>query len=619
MRGGIGHTRASLPSLWIALTLACLNGLLYLFTVPPWQHYDEPNHFEVAWLIAHRSQLPKPDDFDQDMRRDVATSMIAHGFYRGGSPPDLLQSEPINIGIPQIDDYLAYYALAALPLRALASADITQQLYAARAVSLLLFLISILGCWGILCELTGPASALRWLVPVCLALLPAYADIMTAVNNDVAAIAFGTLLTWGIVRLIQRGFSFRWLIWSVAWALACAWSRSTTFPVIAALPLALSLSLLKQRGRALVWLAFVIIMAVVFVQTTQWDDARGWLRLGEQPGGMQRASTLARSGQYVFELNPAVGTGSQIEQAVAADVVENLRGQTVTLGAWVWGESAQPQPGRTPILILNDITEPGLYQEIQITQQPTFYSFTATLPVDTRQLWVGLVQPQNTGLGPIFYDDVVLTHDNVLTGTNLIQNPSAEYGMARLKERWQALIGPELKADPTFFLGILGDRNLLGVYVGKIMNLSLQTFWVRFGWGHVSLQNKALNPLLNAVLIASILCSAYGWALKLREGKRWHANTHAVAVLSLIGLACCLITFARATYVLFVTSWFPSARYAYPAIVPLLLGVMGGWFVLLNRSPSVRFRRVGSWTIAGLFATLNILSLINIAQFYAMQ
>ena len=177
--------RSDRASLWFALTLALLNGLLYVFIVPPWQHYDEPGHFEYAWLIANHPALPQPGDYDQTMRQEVAASMIEHGFYRGiGGLPNLLQSTPIEIGIPQIDDYPVYYWLAALPLRLLVGNDVTLQLYAARAASLFLFLVSILGGWGLIRELTHPESMLRWLIPVCLALLPAYADIMTAVNND---------------------------------------------------------------------------------------------------------------------------------------------------------------------------------------------------------------------------------------------------------------------------------------------------------------------------------------------------------------------------------------------------------------------------------------------------
>ena len=63
------------------LLLAFVNGLLYIVIVPPWQHYDEPNHFEYVWLLAERGGFPKPGDYDSGMRRDVAQSMVEHGFF----------------------------------------------------------------------------------------------------------------------------------------------------------------------------------------------------------------------------------------------------------------------------------------------------------------------------------------------------------------------------------------------------------------------------------------------------------------------------------------------------------------------------------------------------------
>ena len=85
----------------LILALGLLHGLLYVFLVPPWQHYDEPTHFEYAWLLANRSGLPKPGDYDQNMRRAVAVSMVEHNFFRGMNfLPDLnVQNEPIWIGL----------------------------------------------------------------------------------------------------------------------------------------------------------------------------------------------------------------------------------------------------------------------------------------------------------------------------------------------------------------------------------------------------------------------------------------------------------------------------------------------------------------------------------------
>lgn len=65
----------------VLLVLAALQGLLFLCLLPPWQHYDEPTHFEYAWPIAHRHALPALGSYDPAMRREVAGSMLAHQFY----------------------------------------------------------------------------------------------------------------------------------------------------------------------------------------------------------------------------------------------------------------------------------------------------------------------------------------------------------------------------------------------------------------------------------------------------------------------------------------------------------------------------------------------------------
>ncbi len=66
----------------LMLLLASLIGIAFVFIVPPWQHYDEPTQFEYAWLIANRPGLPGVGESDQALRRDIAASMIEHGFFR---------------------------------------------------------------------------------------------------------------------------------------------------------------------------------------------------------------------------------------------------------------------------------------------------------------------------------------------------------------------------------------------------------------------------------------------------------------------------------------------------------------------------------------------------------
>ena len=59
--------------------------------------------FEYAWLLANRNGFPAPGDYDQEMRREVAASMIEYNFFQNlGFRPNLLsQDESIWIGISQ--------------------------------------------------------------------------------------------------------------------------------------------------------------------------------------------------------------------------------------------------------------------------------------------------------------------------------------------------------------------------------------------------------------------------------------------------------------------------------------------------------------------------------------
>ncbi len=157
----------------IILGVALVHGLVYVLLVPPWQHYDEPNHFEYAWLAANEPGWPQRGDYNWEMRRQVAVSMIEAGFFAGLDflPEIDNPDQPAWIGtFSQLGDPPLYYFFTSLPLRLLSSAEIEAQLTAARLVSLGFYLITILAAFGVTAELTGPESPLRWLAPLLLAL-----------------------------------------------------------------------------------------------------------------------------------------------------------------------------------------------------------------------------------------------------------------------------------------------------------------------------------------------------------------------------------------------------------------------------------------------------------------
>jgi hypothetical protein len=64
----------------IILIIALVQGLIFIFLMPPWQHYDEPNHFEYVWLLANRQMIPSPGDYDSNLSLAVLKSLANNDF-----------------------------------------------------------------------------------------------------------------------------------------------------------------------------------------------------------------------------------------------------------------------------------------------------------------------------------------------------------------------------------------------------------------------------------------------------------------------------------------------------------------------------------------------------------
>jgi hypothetical protein len=242
------------------LLAGLIQGLLYTFLIPPWQHYDEPTQFEYAWLLANHPGLPKPGTYDQAMRREVAASMIEHGFFKGLSIYSnlLSQAEPIWIGFSQTNDPPIYYWLVSLPLRLARTSDVTFQLYLGRLVSVLLYLTTLVAAYGVTAEITSTGHPLRWIIPATLALLPGYIDLMTAVNNDVGATAFFSLFLWVSLRMIRRGFTWLRLLAVIGLAAICFWTKNTVAIAVPLLTIPILFSTLRGPARRYAWMIVII-------------------------------------------------------------------------------------------------------------------------------------------------------------------------------------------------------------------------------------------------------------------------------------------------------------------------------------------------------------------------
>ncbi len=632
------------PSLGLILILGLLHGLLYIFLVPPWQHYDEPAHFEYAWLIANRPGLPLSGEFDQPLRRALAASMIEHDFFRGMDLlPDLEASnEAVWIGVSQVGDPPLYYVLASLPLRFLSTSDVTLQLYAARFVSLGLYLLSILCAWGMLQELVSDDHILRWMVPLSLALLPGFTDLMTSVNNDVGAVVLFCLFLWGSLRLIRRGFSLPGLLWVGAAALLCLWTKETVILALPLLGLVLLLTLFRNRWRWVPWALLLTLITIIPILVFSWGDALYWIRTADslQKIPTRVSSVQAPLGGHVLNLEVDThGTPSAVLQLLPDDQTRSLRGRPVTLGAWVWAS----EPMVTNAFYLDAGHEKFSYQLIRIGTSPTFFAFSTTIADDADLVRV-LLSPngkENTERITVFYDGLVLAEgtrplDEIpqfndplgragvwgsMPFYNLMRNASMESVGPGIRS-WVEKIRPEnFRAipSPSWVFNSFIDWDWSAGYYQETTQHLLNTYWAKFGWGHVPI--LPFTALVYFVLQMITLVGAAGAMVRfIRRGLNQPWDLILFLGIALMGIVA--QTFIRGIQALVVGEiYFPPARYAYPVIILIMLMLNAGWLEIayfLERSVHLS-PRVKLWVYALFFLGLDLASIYSIAYYYYIR
>jgi len=586
--------------LGVILLLGLVHGLVYIFSVPLWQHYDEPAHFEYAWLIANRGSLPELGDYDQGMRREVAVSMLKHGFFEGlGFQPNLdSQDEPIWISPwTKLDDPPLYYLLSSVPLRLLRSCNIDLQLYAARLVSLFLYLISILAAWGVMTEFTPESHSLRWMVPATLVLLPGFTDLMTALNSDVGATAVFSVFLWGVVRLVRRGFSGPNFLWAVGAAVLCILTKGTVLVALPLLILSLLLAVLRGGRRRLVWGLLLAGFLAGLVAVFSWGDAALWYRRVDQGTPTRSTISDAPHGEHAIklEIQPNIPPPA-VFQLLPWRQMLSLRGKALTVGAWIW--ATRPMKVLTPIL--NDERRSS-YELVEVGTAPTFFSLSVILAEDAGRVRVELAPFTNPEETPatVFYDGLVLVEGTQPTGelpffidpqggegvwggepfNNLLRNASAERAWPWVRT-WANEMGTSfVPGKPSTVLASLLDWPGAGWYYQATGQNLLRTFWAKFGWGNVPLLgHKPYRSLAVVTLVGLVGAGLALW--RERRVLPWGiVVVMAVALLGTWGPAL-----IRGVESLIWVNWtfIPGARYGYPSIIPTALVFNLGWLEVLK-------------------------------------
>jgi hypothetical protein len=587
----------------LILVFAALHGLVYVFLMPPWQHYDEPNHFEYVWFAGHLERLPSLVDYSPKLSRQVLKSMLEHGFYdqMGGKPVIGPPSEKVKIpGYSQLSEPPLYYILASLPARLFPSAGIVAQLYASRLVSLSFLLATVLTGYGVANELAPRGHPLRWLLPITLALTPAFVDLMSAVNDDAAAIAISSALLWTCVLLVRRGFSISGFALVLALAVCAYLAKITALVTLIAVPPALLFSLLRGRLRVLAWGILVPAVLAAPVICLRYDDARAWYRSTSQESAVRVRSDRAVAGAYVLAVESGIAVtprwNPEVFQHIPASTAGALAGKEVTFGYWIWSDQAQRV--RSPAVRTGGKI---FAEELSVDLEPTFYAFQVTLPPDTGRIWIDLSPKSLPNGSRVYYDGLILVegrypittapHLSTSDGAqgewggtpfvNLLRNGSAETVGPRLVS-WFDDLGARFLPDnarPSLILASLvdfaGGKDLYPVTAAHLF----QTFWARFGWGHVPLLHQSFSyRILLGFSLIGLAGAVFGALLNWRR-LPWDV----VITLGLVVIPALLMAWTRGAAYLGVPNYYYStARYIYPVIVPLMLLLNCGWLEIFH-------------------------------------
>ena len=620
--------------LQLILLLALTNGLIYLFLVPPWQHYDEPGHFEYSWLAANQDHWPETGEYVQSLRREVAASMIEHGFFKGLDYKSNLLSieEPIFIGISQTDDLPVYYFIASLPLRLIEYTDVTFQLYVVRFLSLLFFLLTVWLGFQSSRLVFGQDHPLTWMVPMFLALLPGFTDLMTAANNDVAAIAFTSLFVFSSILIFKYNFSIKSLLLLTLSTCLCLFTKSTAFLVLPMFVIVIILGLTRKIAVKIKAIFVITLALVVVLLVFSWEQQSPAYFYANSDQQLPKRTLVTNTpvGEYAIVQENQKYSNQSFFLAIDEKGINREFENSMTLGFWAWADL--PAEITFPILKINNTNNFLSDGKLSLTTEPTFYSFPVTIPSPVSLAWIQIYPTTNTG-NQSYWDGLFLVDGDFSTSvevpqyldakaekiqwravelTNFIKNGSGETGWPIFSNIAGNLFENKIRISTSSFWSFLDYRSN-GWYLRTTLNHIIQSFWAVFGWSHIYLTGE--NPYL--VFKILLILSTMGWLARIFTKKKEVISPIILFFLVFFGTQLAIVLLRGAG------TWFsqllvPAARYFFPAILPTVILIVGGWY--FGFRPMFDKIRIPGWTQAVLYflvlISIDVWSILTIYRFY---
>ncbi len=622
----------------VIFLVGIIHGVIYIFIVPPWEHYDEPTHFEYAWMIANHSGFPKAGEYDAALRRQILESMIRNNFYkiRGWGINLSELQDPVNIGINQIGDPPVYYFLASIPLRFMRDQPIENQMVACRFVSLLLFLAIVFVGWKFSHEIAKEGNPIRWMIPLSMVLIPAFVELMTAVSNDSAAVLVYSLFLFFGVKLIKSGLKLPTLLTLVLLVVIGLFTKSSTWLMGVALAIGFILSLFREKRMLIGWSIIGLGVAISLISLFEWGDAALWYRVTDQKEPTRVEAQIDGQPAYAVQLvDESDQSDPGIYQTLTTEDRDKILGEQVTIGAWMWAD--QPVEAYPPrFMFINTRGQKWIdARPVTLSQQPTFFAYKVRLPVEFGRAYIVLKPFLNSAkVGRIYYSKPVLlpgvynqaetpqfTDVNASGGEwagkqfqNLVRNAGTTQSWPKFRDYVYSLANA---IDFRLAEGIgrvIYSLDYKGTawYTNSTLSVIFQSFWAKFGWGEITLVGskpyRAFYITMVIMIVGGVLGSMKRFSWSGFQVFLWLG----LNILFSLGYAW-FTGISMNSYI--DRASIPVARFIFPTILAILAIFNFGWgyWIELIRP---KFRWIGSAIFVALFVTLDVVSLMTVYGYY---
>jgi hypothetical protein len=442
--------------------------------------------------------------------------------------------------------------------------------------------------------------AFQWVAPALLATLPAYTDKMSALNNDVGSVLVFSFLMWGSVRLIRRGISPLRIIWVISSSAAGVFTKRTALVGVLIAFLAIVLATRDWNWKTLMLGSGALFAAGIPLTLNQSASAH-WYIVGDDQTPARIAED-AIMGEHSLRINP----GQNLVQEMTRAKQDTLKGKIVTVGGWI----------RTDAPLTTTVRAISLYDgkqhhrpQMDVDQTWKFHAFTTKVDLQATTLQVRLASEKTKGASQptsIYFDGIILTMGNFPLDkkpqfdsaqaeqgqwgdnrfNNFIKNASGEQVWLTFRPWVTSIANLSMirgRASTLFLQSILDWRRTSWIYQPALKNL-FQSFWARFGWNHVGLEDGRYEwiywVLAGLTMTSFIGISRIFWRRidLLRQPSTWQeriivlfiSSTLLVLLLTLLGYSHPQLTTVRDVRA-------SVARYAYPAIIPIVILLCLGW------------------------------------------